>query len=79
MPSVFEELLVILKINNDNSYAYQYNIPKDILGNTSSRFNSGGRTVDVSINVSLINAYISVATSSGTDYKNTSTITVYYR
>lgn len=81
LPSGFNELLVVIKINNDNGFAYSINIPNDtsVLSTNSITYRCGTRTTEISIKATTSGVRLDTASSSGTDYSSTSTITVYYR
>ena len=84
LPSVFDELLAVVKVDNQDSLNFSVIIPKDFLKATTQSFRSGYYIASnsfgaVTVNSSQANLNLGYAGLAGADKTSTSTITLYYR
>jgi len=85
-PSNFDELCVMVKVNQNDNLVHQFNIPKAYIpvDNSSIQLRNGWYSNSTaygtaSIGINKAGLWIAFATYLGTEYKDNSTITVYYR
>ena len=84
LPNSFNELLIIVVVDNNSNVHFTFNIPYQILGSSVKGFNSGyyqnsGVLSNCRVLVSNTSANLTVAFLNNQDKKSTSTTIIYYR